>query len=95
MLSYGGNARFHLSASAIAQYKEAFNTERALFSKHYRSLVRQATSAAVALAAEHQQEKDHAQEQEQEHVVGRVGNASKPQEAFGRRKRKRARGVPG
>lgn len=52
MLSYGGNARFHLDAAAIAEYKEAFGTERAQFSKHYRSLIRQATAAAVALTAQ-------------------------------------------
>ena len=52
MLSYGGNGRFELNTDAISKYTEAFKMEKQQFSKHYRSLVRQATAAAHELVAD-------------------------------------------
>ena len=49
MLSYGGNGRFELNTDAISKYTEAFKMEKQQFSKHYRSLVPQATAAAHEL----------------------------------------------
>lgn len=49
MLCYAGNGRFSLELSAIREYKLAFKQQRTNFKKQYRTTVKQATRAAMAL----------------------------------------------
>ena len=49
MLCYAGNGRFSLETSAIREYKLAFKQQRSRFKKQYRTTVKQAASAAMAL----------------------------------------------
>ena len=50
MLCYAGNGRFSLAASAIQEYRVAFKQQRTNFKKQYRTTVKQATRAAMALS---------------------------------------------